>query len=307
MLDGRLRPLQVELAQFPCCGWFALKLAMSGEHMTTTAELRALEETLSTPETFRHENGLLAGMRLREFPRIAKCFGYQLRKLPSNETPLRAFLAMLQGSPACEPHSRFVLMVSTNVVNTQHAICVRKDAENRISLTDQGASVHLEKMHSHRHFSKWTSCLVFELHEVLPALEHPERRARALAQAAVREEARATRLEGALRDARPRLAAAIARKWGENNMRSVLANKRGAAKQARRAARLAQVHAERAGVAFKPRRRARRSARTAEGATEGVAPRNSAARGPRPLEPDLPRTGLAVAQKRAAWERARAR
>jgi len=29
------------------------------------------------------------------------------------------------------------------------------------------------------------SFLVFELHEVLPALEHPERRARALAQAAV--------------------------------------------------------------------------------------------------------------------------
>jgi len=304
MLDGRLRPLQVELAQFPCCGWFALKLAMSGEHMTTTAELRALEETLSTPETFRHENGLLAGMRLREFPRIAQCFGYQLRKLPSNETPLRAFLAMLQGSPACEPHSRFLLMARTNVEKTQHAICVRKDAENRISLTDQGASCFLDEVHSHPHFSKWTSCQRFELHEVLPALEHPERRARALAQAAVREEARATRLEGALRDARLRLAAAIARqqnKWGTYNIRTALWNKRHAAKKARRTARLAQVHAERAGVAFKPRRRARRSARAAGGAAGG------AARGLRPLEPDLPRTGLAVAQKRAAWERARAR
>ena len=97
------------------------------------------------------------------------------------------------------------------------------------------------------------------------------RRARALAQAATREEARATRLEGALRDARRRLAAAIARlqnKRGTYNIRTALWNKRHAAKQARRKARLA----ERAGVAFKPRRRARRSARAAEGVAEGVAP-----------------------------------
>jgi hypothetical protein len=90
------------------------------------------------------------------------------------------------------------------------------------------------------------------------------RRARALAQAAIREEARATRLEGALRDARRRLAAAIARlqnKRGSYNIRTALWNKRHAAKQARRKARLAS----RAGVAFKPRRRARRSARAAEG------------------------------------------
>ena len=94
------------------------------------------------------------------------------------------------------------------------------------------------------------------------------RRARALAQAAIREEARATRLEGALRDARRRLAAAIARlqnKRGTYNIRTALWNKRHAAKQARRKARLA----ERAGVAFKPRRR---SARAAEGVAEGVAP-----------------------------------
>ncbi len=38
---GGLRPMQVKFAQLPCCGWFALKLAMSGEHMTTKADLRA--------------------------------------------------------------------------------------------------------------------------------------------------------------------------------------------------------------------------------------------------------------------------